>query len=561
MSGRNNAEIRELKARIAVLEKENMLLIDRSEDIFLLGTVVECLSGTDDFAAILENTLERVSLLKDIPCAVCCQLESGRSTVIDAYYSKTGDDRRTGTVVMSEELTAALLKGRHFVRLDECNREALVIRINGTELVPCSAILIPFSARTISRGYFLFADTREGESDRLEAMAPLLERAVEIAVTRLNLASMLAELQEANAALDEKVHARTKELSLEIDERRTIEMSLRDSEERLMAIWNNVRAGIMLIDPATHTITDVNLLAVEMIGLPREEIVGTECFRFVCPAEKEKGPITDLRQEVDNSERVLITADGTEIPILKTAATISINGQEMLVESFVDLTERKVAEEMLRKSLDEKEVLLKEVHHRVKNNLQVISGLLNIQASYIQDRVSREYFKESQNRVRTMALIHEELYQVTDLAHVDFSEFVEHLAGNLFESYCSDRSNISLRLDVEDARLVVDTAIPCGLIVNELISNSLKHAFPNGREGEISIRFHRNSEGQFSLEVEDNGVGLPEDLDPAATTSLGMQLINILSEQLGGEHRVYTDGGTRYVMRFEEYREAGTELY
>jgi two-component sensor histidine kinase len=217
---------------------------------------------------------------------------------------------------------------------------------------------------------------------------------------------------------------------------------------------------------------------------------------------------------------------------------------------FRDITGRKRTEEQIRASLEEKELLLKEIHHRVKNNLQVVSSLLSLQAGSIKDKQVVDVLKESQNRVRSMALIHEKLYKSRDLSRIDFAEYIRTLADNLFRSYRIDRNTVTLRLDIDNLSMGIDIAIPCGLIINELISNSLKHAFPGGRMGEIYIRFYSVADKRLELIIGDDGVGLPEDFDFQKTESLGFQLVNILTEQLQGTIKVGNDKGTEFSIKF-----------
>lgn len=200
--------------------------------------------------------------------------------------------------------------------------------------------------------------------------------------------------------------------------------------------------------------------------------------------------------------------------------------------------------------LEEKEVLLQEIHHRVKNNLQVISSLLYLQSRHIQDPATLEMFLESQRRVRSMALIHETLYQAGDLARVNCDEYVRELASYLHHAF-GVVGRVRLRLDVTDVWLGIDTAVPCGLIINELISNALKHAFPDGREGEVSIHMARDpADGIITLTVADDGVGLPEALDPQAAPSLGLQLVHRLAHQIGASIDVETSPGMVYTLKF-----------
>ncbi len=222
------------------------------------------------------------------------------------------------------------------------------------------------------------------------------------------------------------------------------------------------------------------------------------------------------------------------------------------VGSMIDITLRKRLEEELRNSLNEKEVLLKEIHHRVKNNLQVISSLLNLQSAQIKDPPTLQIFRDSQNRVRTMALIHEKLYQSSDLARIDFRAYVQSLGAYLMRSFAAEAHGINFRTQIEGLTLQIDQAIPCGLIINELVSNSLKYAFPQGRPGEVSICFTLAADHQFHLVVADNGVGIPESIDIENTTSLGLQLVSSLVEQLDGTLRLNQTAGTEFEIMFPE---------
>jgi PAS domain S-box-containing protein len=213
---------------------------------------------------------------------------------------------------------------------------------------------------------------------------------------------------------------------------------------------------------------------------------------------------------------------------------------------------RKKAEDQIRASLEEKDVLLKEIHHRVKNNMQVISSLLNLQSRHISDPYVLDMFQDSQRRIRSMALIHERLYQSSDLSRIEFSQYVRNLAIHLFHSYQVDSSRIRLTMDSEEVFLNINTAIPCGLIVNELVSNALKHAFPDARSGEVAVELHRILGDGFMLRVRDDGVGFPEGLDFHRTETLGMQIIVTLVSQIDGRLDLQRRGGTSFTLEFNE---------
>ncbi len=221
-----------------------------------------------------------------------------------------------------------------------------------------------------------------------------------------------------------------------------------------------------------------------------------------------------------------------------------------LSASFTEALMRKRAELSLRDSLAEKEVLLSEVHHRVKNNLQVITSLLNLQARRAESEGMRELLRESRNRVLSMALTHEQLYRSQDLARVDFRRYLRELCSGLFRSYGTDPRRIELQLAVDDVALAIDQAIPCGLIVNELVSNCLKHAFPKGAQGRIRVGLSAAAGDRLALVVADNGVGLPPDMDPARAKSLGLRLVTSLAEQLGGGADINTEDGASFRVIF-----------
>ena len=218
-----------------------------------------------------------------------------------------------------------------------------------------------------------------------------------------------------------------------------------------------------------------------------------------------------------------------------------------------DITENKISEDLIRASLNEKETLLREIHHRVKNNLQVISSLLNMQASSISDQATLEIFKESQNRIRSMALIHEKLYSSRDLAEIKFDDYLKNLTNYLLRTYRINVHAIELSINVEsDIFLTVDTAIPCGLIINELLTNSLKYAFSDDRKGKIHISLCRDANKKYSLKVRDNGVGIPDHIKLSNSETLGLQIVATLTRQLDGEVELDRSNGTSFTIGFRE---------
>jgi two-component sensor histidine kinase len=242
-------------------------------------------------------------------------------------------------------------------------------------------------------------------------------------------------------------------------------------------------------------------------------------------------------------------------------AAIALENAQLYERAQDQIAERVRAEKQLVASLKEKEVLLQEIHHRVKNNLQVVSSLLNLQSNYVQDGSALEMFRESQNRILSMALIHEKLYRSRNLSRIDLGEYIKTLTSDLVGSYTSRSGPVNLTVDAADVFLSVEKAVPCGLIVNELVSNALKHAFPehtntaadlrNGKESEIRIHLATNGGQNVSLVVGDNGVGLPQDLNLATADSLGLRLVYTLTNQLDGTIAVRNKNGAEFELAFD----------
>jgi two-component sensor histidine kinase len=229
---------------------------------------------------------------------------------------------------------------------------------------------------------------------------------------------------------------------------------------------------------------------------------------------------------------------------------VAIENARLYEQAQQEIAERARAEEQITASLREKEVLLKEIHHRVKNNLQIISSLLSLQAARVEDSQAQGVFQESQDRIRSMALVHEKLYQTQDLARINFGEYIHNLSAYLAQAHSASARAVALRVRADDVFLAIDTAIPCGLMLNELISNALKHAFPAGGPGQIHVELSAGRDHRYTLRVSDDGVGMPPGLDLSATDSLGFQLINALVQQLDAAIELDGDGGTEFNITF-----------
>ncbi len=257
----------------------------------------------------------------------------------------------------------------------------------------------------------------------------------------------------------------------------------------------------------------------------------------------------EINERKSVAEQLRRAHDELEKRVAERTADLSIANARLEDE----VAQRKCAEELIRASLKEKEVLLQEIHHRVKNNLQIVSSLLALQCDRVNDPTVVDALKDSRGRIRSMALIHEQLYRSDDLSGIDFSAYLKELAAVLVQMHSHKLAPITVKTEGDKVLLGIGVALPCSLIVNELASNAMKHAFPDGQEGEIRIAFRRDGDDGYLLSVADNGKGLPEGFDFRACSSLGLQLVSNLAEiQLAGRLEVLTQGGTEVRVWFKD---------
>ncbi|MBX3085607.1 MAG: PAS domain-containing protein [Anaerolineae bacterium] len=433
-------------------------------------------------------------------------------------------------------VSQCLIKGQPLVVSD-----VLAAEVNDDRTILAdsrSIVVLPLISRAKVIGGILIqsvdlAAFNEEDVTRLQTLADQLANAIQNA-------RLYHELEAHSESLSQAVYART--------------IELQKTKERAEAILNNSPDGILLLG-SDGTIELCNPAFYDMFEYNEREIISQPLKRL---AEAKSVEATNKLLHASLTEgltkRVEIVAQrkdettfnaGMALAAMYTAGELS-----GFVCSLRDITEQVRAEERIKASLREKEVLLREIHHRVKNNLQVISSLLALQAGYTDDDHANQLFRESQNRVRSMALVHERLYQSHDLARIDFAEYVHELVGRLFRSYVIDQDKVQLEITADAVYLDIDMAIPCGLIINELVSNALKHAFPDERHGKVMVNLRTDSNGLHTIIVRDDGVGFPEGLNVHKTESLGLQLVTSLAGQLNATIGLLQTGGTTFEIRF-----------
>ncbi|WP_445475016.1 PAS domain S-box protein [Methanococcoides methylutens] len=339
----------------------------------------------------------------------------------------------------------------------------------------------------------------------------------------------------------------------DVTEFRNAEAALKSSEEKYRVVFNGSLDGITIHERDSYRLLDINDRGCEMSGYSREEVMGRtaedikqgkalyslEQITWLIDTASENG-FANAEWQARKKNGELFWTD-------VRARSATIGGKERVIITIHDITERKDAEKAL---LEVEMMRKKEIHHRIKNNLQIICSLLDLCCMEFDDTAVVQAFMDSQNRVMSMSLIHEELYQSKDMESINFADYIQKLSAELISSYSVDK-DIELELNVEDVFLRMDTAIPLGIIINELITNSLKHAFKE-RSGKIYIDLHYGDENKFILIVTDNGIGFPEDIDYKKSTSLGLQLLNTLVDQIGGAITMDRTAGTAFTIVFDE---------
>lgn len=360
-------------------------------------------------------------------------------------------------------------------------------------------------------------------------------------------------------------------LNHEIEERMKIEERLRDSEGKYRSLIDDVidqvEAGIFILD-SDFKVVWINKTLEKYFGLKREDIIGKDKRQLI--SEQIMYSFVDGE---DFFNKIIATYnDNTYMENFECFITSSSDRKERWlehwsrpihsgfykngrIELYYDITSRKISEKKIKASLKEKNVLFSEIHHRVKNNMQVVVSLLSLQAEKISEKRIFDMFKESQSRIEAMAMVHEKMYLTSDLANIDFGEYVKSFVNSLAVSYGIGSDEITIHTNIKEITFDLDNAIPCALIINELVSNCLKYAFPDERTGEIRITLNEINEEEFELIVKDNGTGLPENFNFDDITTLGLHLTKtIVEHQLDGKIEIDKTGGTGFHILFKRQK-------
>lgn len=351
------------------------------------------------------------------------------------------------------------------------------------------------------------------------------------------------------------------QICIDVTDRKEAAELVKLSEEKFRAVAESMPAQIVIFqgekfvyaNPYTEKLTGYTVM--ETLGMNFWDLVHPDSMDIVKATgmARQKGKLVPESYEIK-----ILTKSNEEKWLFYSAKVINYNGNPAILGTAIDITQLKNAEESLKSSLIEKEILLKEIHHRVKNNLQIVSSLLKLQSTYIKDITSLNLFKESQNRVQSMALIHQKLYQARDLTNINFSEYAGSLISYLMQTFGITPDLMEVSINPEKIFMSIDNAIPAGLIINELVTNSIKHGFPSGSPGKIDIcTSYDETTENYTLTVRDNGVGISDEIDIHKSPSFGLKLVTTLTEQMKGNISVIRENGTMFIvtMKNAHYKE------
>ena len=527
---------------------------------------IDVIQSAEDIAACIQKTATEGTMtfetkhrtesgeIRDVQIAAGGLSIHGRHFIQSVWHDITERRRAEERVRESEELYRSLVELSPDTVAVQSKGKIVFVNSAGARLVGAAHVEQLLGMPVAD---FLHPDYRETVAERLRKAAeegtsrPLIEQKF------IRLDGTEVDVEVAAMPLTYQGKPAMQLVARDITERKQAEEALRRSEERYRTILEEMEDSYFEVDIAGN-FAFVNDATCHSLGYPRDEVIGMDYRRYVADEDVET-----VYRAFNQVYRTGKPRRGFSYKVTRKdgstgfveISVFPVRNKEGDITGFRgigrDITDRRKAEAKIEGALREKEVLLKEIHHRVKNNMQIISSLLNLQAKRVTSREAADILRRSQSRVRSMALIHEALYQSEDLARIDFHRYIRNLADDLFTLYSVKRGAVKLGIDVDNICLDINTAIPCGLVINELVSNSLKHAFPNDREGEIRIGFRSGKDGGMILTVSDNGVGFPN-LDFRDTETVGLQLVTTLVAQLGSTIELDRNGKTTFRMRFRE---------
>jgi|GEM_PF-743207 PAS domain S-box-containing protein len=341
----------------------------------------------------------------------------------------------------------------------------------------------------------------------------------------------------------------------DISERKNAEFALRESEEKFHALVENAADAFFLHD-FNGKIIEINKQTCNNLGYSRDELLAMSIPDIEQDYSLSKAQ--EAWESIPIGRPITLSShekrkDGSVFPVEVRLICIYLKGRKLILGLIRDVTERKHAEEALQSSLQEKDVLMRELYHRTKNNMQVISSMLGLKALYVKDSYTCDILKDMESRILSMALVHKRLYESKNLSRINLKDYILELSNLLLDNYKVDVSKVSMRLELEDINVLIDTAIPCGMIINELLSNSIKYAFPGARRGEIEIHLCRLTPEMIELKVSDDGIGMPGDYDFNQQNSLGsLLLFSIVENQLQGEISYEFTKGVSFIIKFKD---------
>ena len=498
------------------------------------------LIGTFDFQEMFEYTCEYViNVLEYERVLILLQNEETYEynvSAIDGYYDEKERDRVAGLVIKHDDPMLSSLYDRGEYLISSADSYLAEMETYRVELAMNEFLIYPLGSHPLPLALLVVGNSAENVG--------FYHRVSEVEGSLLGIGNLVGLLA---SSIENRILYENMNKALEL---------VKLAEAKYRNIFENAAEGIFQTSVEGRIIS-CNPATAAILGYqsPDELIASiTDIERQLYVTPQRRGDLFEMlrnRVNVKNFEVEFYRKDGKrQWTLLSVHPTFDENGEIIYLNGIMlDIAERKRAEELIRNSLHEKEILLREIHHRVKNNLQIITTLLDLQSFSISDIQSRKFFRECQDRIRSIALIHEKLYETVDFVSIDFAEYLENLVHHLFGMYIPD-DRISLTVHSADTILGIDEAIPCGLIVNELVTNSLKYAFPDGRKGELEVRLDMDEAHQLTLTVGDNGVGLPPGLDYLNTETLGLQLVSLLVKQIKGRIDLQEVPGTVFTIRF-----------